>query len=100
MIVTKYDVIKFVESFGDPYHIDDYSIRTAVYNIYEQLERYILFGKPSSYELKDWEYNECFSKKGSYSDEIDKIKSIEPMFLNWVRDNKINKIIECQVPEF
>lgn len=95
MKVKKSDIISFVESFGEVYpNIKDKSLKLALHNIYEQLDRFILFDKPRLYELQDWEYNEIFSKKGSYANEIGKIESIESLFLSWIRDNKINKIID------
>ena len=92
--VTKSDIREFLNSFGDDLlQIEDKSIRDAIINIYEQLDKYILFGKPSIYELLDWEYDECFSMPESYSYNVDNIDSIEPLFINWIREKKLNKLI-------
>lgn len=92
--VTKSDIREFLNSFGDDLlQVEDKSIRDALINIYEQIDKYVLFGKPSTYELLDWEYDDCFAKPGSYSKEVDNIVSIEPLFISWIREKKLNNLL-------
>jgi hypothetical protein len=96
--VTKQDVIDFYKSFmvnGTLHHIQDEVLVRSLWDLIEIVETYFLFGKPRSYILQQWEYDNCFKmgepdftpKKGY------KFCNLEPLFLEFIRDKKLNSII-------
>ena len=93
----KQDVIDFYESFmvNGLINHNDVVFQRSLCSLIEIVETYFLFGKPRSYILQQWEYDNCFKmgepdftpKKGY------KFYNLEPLFLEFIRDKKLNSII-------
>jgi len=107
MEVTKSDITEFLKSWKYELHrIEDVSLRNSLNELWDIVENFFLFGKPGSYVLKDWEYNACLRMSedktlksrignrmyvGSRNVSIhDKYISLEPFFISFKRDQKIN----------
>ncbi len=102
--VTKSDIKEFLSSYHELYRMEDGALRNSLNELWEIIEIFFLFGKPGSYILKEWEYNACFrmeedeslkARKGHRMyDGCDVYLSLEPFFISFKRDQKIN-LLEC-----
>jgi len=58
MIVTKKELVDFVNSFGELHIMKDSPLKESLIELGEHFNNYILYGKPNDYVLKKWEFNE------------------------------------------
>jgi hypothetical protein len=91
MKVTKGELKEFVKSY-EIHKMNDSALRNSLDDLAGYLEMYILFGKPNSYILLDWEYKLCL-KMGVKKDSSGERCELEPHFLSYKREIKLKEII-------
>ena len=83
MKVTKGELREFVKSY-EIYKMSYSPLRNSLDNLIGHLETYILFGKPNSYILLDWEYEACLRMKSATDNKFTEYElcDLEPHFLS------------------
>ena len=94
--ITKRDILRFLNSYGPLYLLNDSPLKNALIHIEEQCNTYVLFAKSKDYILQYWEYEHVL-----YDDILSNLYNkldLKPIFENYhkwyLREQAINKILD------
>lgn len=92
MIITKGDILLFLQycyNYNNAtYLINDRKFINSVNELGEIVDRFFLYAKPKDYILEKWEIKDCFK-----SESLDRYYNLEPLFLSFIRESKLDIIL-------
>ena len=92
--ITKGDLLRFVNSYGPIYLLENSPLKEALIYIGEVCVTYFLHGKSKEYVLDNWEYkNVLYNKSPLYSENMDLTSIFENYHKWYLREQIINKIV-------